>query len=132
VGTAGRAISPSVNRAPLGAGLGGGVFPRWLSGIPVKVRGLVWSGLVWLAPGPWPHRLKGVRRPKAWGAKKLYLLSPELPLSPGDYRHMGSAHAAIRSPRVWYVPGIDPPISHLRNTFVGGGGVPLLLSFFTF
>ena len=25
-------------------------------------------------------------------------LSPELPLSPGDYQHMGSAHAAIRSP----------------------------------
>ena len=33
---------------------------------------------------------------------------------PAVTRHMGSAHAAIRSPRVWYALGIDPPISRLR------------------
>ena len=53
-------------------------------------------------------------------------LYPDLPLSPGNYRHMGSAHAAIRSPKVWYAPGIDPPISCLRlgcpHPFRGDGG----------
>ena len=48
-------------------------------------------------------------------------LSPELRLSPGDYRHMGSAHAAVRSPGVWDAPGIEPAISRLLFSCPTGG-----------
>ena len=87
--------------------------------------------LVWSAPGSWPHRLKVSEGLRHGGYKEA--LSPELPLSPGDDRHMGSAQ--IRSPRVWEsihrslacasaIQPLDQPFRSLvsREGDQGGGG----------
>ena len=76
------------------------------------------GGLVWSAPSLWPHRLKVSEGLRHGSAKKLY---PWSYLSPCDYRQMGSAHAVIRSHRVWYAPGIDPLITRLRLSYPTAG-----------
>ena len=75
-------------------------------------------GLVWSAPDPCPHRLKvseGLRHGMQRSSIPGYL-SPLV-------RHTGSDHAAIRSPRVWYAPEIDPAISRLLFSCGRGGGL---------
>ena len=71
------------------------VTPPHLGGVGGVWEVVVWFGLVWSAPSPWPHRLKVSEGLRHGSAKKLYARSY---LSPGDYQHMGSAHATIRSP----------------------------------
>ena len=43
-------------------------------------------GLVWLAPDPWPHRLKVSEGLRHGNAKQLH---PRSYRSPGNYQHMG-------------------------------------------
>ena len=50
-------------------------------------------------------------------------LSPELPLSPGDFRLLGAAHAAIRSPRVSGALQESIQRSPTTGPIPGGGGL---------
>ena len=59
--------------------------------------GGVWFGLVWLAPGLWPHRLKVSEGLRHGSAKKLY---PWSYLSPGDYRPWGPPMPRFAHPGV--------------------------------
>ena len=81
--------------------------------------------MFWQAPGPWPHRLKGVR-----GLRHGALRKPRgLPQSRGHCT-WGAAHVEVR-PGIRYAPGIDPAISRvlfacptaaLTTTVCWGGG----------
>ena len=84
----------------LGTAMGGATPRVWTPTIPTPTNR--WPEAPWgggggfgLARDPWPHRLKVSEGLRHGSAKKLF---PRSYLSPGNCRHIGSAHAAIRSP----------------------------------
>ena len=119
--------------------MGGGGAPRpyasseWKGGC---IGREVWFGLVWLAPGPWPHRLmvsKGLRHGNAKNflAPRSYLSPWRLPamgiVPCCDLRHrgFGTLRESHQQPltRRFTVRPLDQPFRSVRLGEEGGGGL---------
>ena len=86
------------------------------------------GGLVWLAPGPWPHRLMVSEGLRHGGQRSFWSL--ELPLSLAITGDGSRPKLRFAPPRIWYAPGIEPTTSRWPIHYptagptipLGGGG----------